>query len=73
MKKYKLRDINPAYVQNHLLMNLEQQKVNKFMRLSRLVFQWKVIRLIFRNFTTQSFKNLIIFVASLALTFKSKH
>ena len=73
MKKYKLRDINPAYVQNHLLMNLKQQKVNKFMRLSRLVFQWKVIRLIFRNFTTQSFKNLIIFVASLALTFKSKH
>ena len=73
MKKYKLRDINRAYVQNHLLMNLEQQKVNEFMRLSRLVFQWKVIRLIFRNFTTQWFKNLIIFVASLALTFKSKH
>ena len=73
MKKYKFSDINPAYVQNHLLMNVEQKKVNKFMRLSRLVFRWKVTRLIFPDFTAQCFKNFIILVASLALTFKSKH
>lgn len=73
MKKYKLRDINRAYVQNHLFRNLEQKKVNKFMTLRRLVFQWKVMRMIFRDFTAQWFKNFIILVASLVLTFKSKY
>ena len=73
MKKYKLRDINRAYVQNHLLRNLEQKKVNKFMRLRILVFQWKVMRMIFRDFTAQWFKNFIILVASLVLTVKFKH